>query len=71
MWICGLQWKPGHATTIYRLPMEHFLALYRERYGRRVTGFEEAANAAMLGYDGPSNKTSAAKRLGATRAQQL
>ncbi|QOV94472.1 sigma-54-dependent Fis family transcriptional regulator [Novosphingobium sp. ES2-1] len=37
------------------LLMEHFLALYAERHGRRVTGFEESAIAAMLGYDWPGN----------------
>ncbi len=37
------------------LLMEHFLAIYCERHGRRVTGFEETAIAAMLGYDWPGN----------------
>ncbi|MBF9153089.1 sigma-54-dependent Fis family transcriptional regulator [Novosphingobium jiangmenense] len=37
------------------LLMDHFLALYAERHGRRVTGFEESAIAAMLGYDWPGN----------------
>lgn len=37
------------------LLMEHFIALYANRHGRRVTGFEESAIAAMLGYDWPGN----------------
>lgn len=37
------------------LLMEHFLALYGKRHGREVTGFEESAVAAMLGYDWPGN----------------
>lgn len=35
--------------------MEHFLGIYSERHGRKVTGFEESAVAAMLGYDWPGN----------------
>ncbi len=37
------------------LLMEHFISLYANRHGRRVTGFEESAIAAMLGYDWPGN----------------
>lgn len=37
------------------LLMEHFLALYNDRHGRSVTGFEESAVAAMLGYEWPGN----------------
>lgn len=37
------------------LLMEHFLALYSKRYGKTVTGFEESAVAAMLGYEWPGN----------------
>jgi DNA-binding NtrC family response regulator len=35
--------------------MEHFLAVYSARYGKRITGFEEDAVAAMLGYAWPGN----------------
>lgn len=37
------------------LLMEHFLASYSARYNKAVTGFEEAAVAAMLGYEWPGN----------------
>lgn len=37
------------------LLMEHFLGLYSTRYGKRLTGFEESAVAAMLGYEWPGN----------------
>lgn len=37
------------------LLMEHFLGLYSSRYGKRLTGFEESAVAAMLGYEWPGN----------------
>jgi two-component system, NtrC family, response regulator HydG len=37
------------------LLMEHFLELFCQRHERRVTGFEEPAIAAMLGYDWPGN----------------
>lgn len=37
------------------LLMEHFLALYSKRYAKTVTGFEESAVAAMLGYEWPGN----------------
>ncbi len=35
--------------------MEHFLDLYRSRYGKAVTGFDEPAVSAMLSYDWPGN----------------
>jgi two-component system, NtrC family, response regulator HydG len=37
------------------LLMEHFLDIYARRYGKTVTGFEEEAVAAILGYDWPGN----------------
>ena len=33
------------------LLMEHFLEIYRVRYGKRITGFDEKAVSAMLSYD--------------------
>ena len=35
--------------------MEHFLDTYAARYRKQITGFEEEAVAAILGYDWPGN----------------
>ena len=37
------------------LLIEHFLEIYRTRYRRQVTGFDEQALSAMLSYDWPGN----------------
>ena len=37
------------------LLLEHFLDIYRAKYGKLITGFDEKAVAAMLSYDWPGN----------------
>ena len=37
------------------LLMEHFLDVYRTKYDKRITGFDEKAVSAMLSYDWPGN----------------
>ena len=37
------------------LLMDHFLDIYRAKYRKRVTGFDERAVSAMLSYDWPGN----------------
>ena len=37
------------------LLLEHFLEIYRSKYGKRITGFDEKAVSAMLSYDWPGN----------------
>lgn len=37
------------------LLMDHFLDIYRAKYAKRITGFDEKAVSAMLSYDWPGN----------------